>query len=260
MLKKRIIPKLLLSKLKSRGDEKDIICTTKSFQYRKPTGAPLSQAKIYQANMADEIALIDIERNDESFESLMATTKEISKSLSTPLAVGGGINSLEKAESLFECGADKIIINSYGYRNPKLIRDVAQLYGAQSIMLSIDMRIKEGEYIVHIDGGRENTKTRIEEWALQAASLGIGEAMITDIDRDGQGNGINTEWIKRLKKIVNYPIIASGGCGVAEHFVECFRAGAAGVAAATYFTRRDQSPMQCRSHIANAGIPVRTCN
>ena len=260
MLKKRIIPKLLLSNLNIGKVNKSIICTTKEFKAKIPTGSPLSQAKIYQANMADELVLIDIDRNGDSFNSLIQTTEQISKSLATPLAIGGGIDCIKKAELLFKSGADKIIVNTHGYKNPNLIKEIADLYGKQSVILSIDIRKVGKEYMVYINGGKQNTNKRLEEWAIEAERLGIGEVMITDIERDGLGRGINTEWIERLKKLVNYPIIASGGCGNAEHFVECFNAGAAGVAAATYFTRRDQNPMQCRSHIANAGIAVRTCN
>ena len=257
MLKRRLIPKLQLGIMPSYRGPKGVLVVTRQFGNIRAIGNPLSQAKIYEAQLADELILVDLVRTNESWEVLLECLENMSENLATPLSVGGGISSFDQVQELLNRGADKIIINTAALENPKLIEDVANSYGRQCVVVSIDVRSNNDEWEIYSDGGKKSTGLLPVAWSKQVVKYGAGEIMITSIDRDGTGTGLELDLINKISSSVTVPIIASGGCGLAQHFVEGFDSGAAAVAAGTFFSQRDQNPMQCRSHIRNAGHPIR---
>lgn len=258
MLKRRLIPKLQLALRNSFRGPTPVLVVTRQFDNRRPIGDPLSQAKIYEAQLADELVLVDLERSEQSWPVLLDTLSAMAEALATPLAVGGGIRSFEQVQQLLDRGADKVVLNSGALAQPDLIDQVASAYGAQCVVLSLDVRPDGAQgWQVFGEGGRQDSGRQAAAWAREAAERGAGELLITAIDRDGEGNGLDTALIRVLHAAVRVPVIAAGGCGLAEHFVAGYQAGAAAVAAGTFFCQRDQNPMQCRSHIRNAGLPIR---
>jgi len=172
--------------------------------------------------------------------------------------VGGGVHSFEQVQALLDRGADKVVLNSAALDHPPLIERVANAYGAQCVVLSLDARPQpEDAWRVWADGGRLDAGRDALGWGREAVDRGAGEVMVTAIERDGTGEGLDLALTAALVEAVAVPVIASGGCGLAQHFVEGYEAGAAAVAAGTFFCQRDQNPMQCRSHIRNAGLPIR---
>lgn len=258
MLKRRLIPKLQLGLRHSFRGAQPVLVVTHQFGQRRAIGAPLSQAKIYEAQLADELVLVDLERSAESWPVLLATLESMALALATPLAVGGGLRSFEQVQALLDRGADKVVLNSAAFENPGLIDQVAGTYGAQCVVLSLDVRSHGGDgWRVWVEGGRYDTGSDALKWAQEATQRGAGEVLVTSIDRDGTSKGLDLYLIQALAGLLPVPLIASGGCGLGQHFVEGYQAGAAAVAAGTFFCQRDQNPMQCRSHICNSGINIR---
>ena len=258
MLKRRLIPKLQLGLRHSFRGSQPVLVVTRQFDRRRAVGDPLSQAKIYEAQLADELILVDLERTDESWSVLLSTVSTMAEALATPLAVGGGLHSLEQVQALLDRGADKVILNSAALEQPDLIDRVANAYGTQCVVLSLDARPHSaGGWHVWAESGQLDSRRKVLPWVREAVDRGVGEVMVTAIDRDGTGEGLDLDLTTTLAEALTVPMIASGGCGLAQHFVEGYQAGAAAVAAGTFFCQRDQNPMQCRSHILNAGICIR---
>ncbi|WP_413295641.1 imidazole glycerol phosphate synthase subunit HisF [Synechococcus sp. MIT S9452] len=258
MLKRRLIPKLQFGLRKSFRGAQPVLVVTRQFGSRRAIGDPLSQAKIYEAQLADELILVDLERTDESWPVLLDTVELVAESLATPLAVGGGVRSVDQVQALLDRGADKVVLNSAALEQPELIGRVATSYGAQCVVLSLDARPQpEGGWRVWSEGGNLDVGRDALQWAREAVDRGAGEVMVTAIERDGTGAGLDLDLTAALAQTLVVPVIASGGCGLAQHFVDGYEAGAAAVAAGTFFCQRDQNPMQCRSHIRNAGLPIR---
>ena len=259
MLKKRLIPKLQLNFKETVRGIKPILVLTKQFNNPRAIGSPLSQAKIYEAQLADELFLLDLTRTKKSWNSFLSILEEISFELATPLSAGGGIKSLEQVQELLERGADKVILNSGAVENPNLIDKVANVYGSQCVVVCIDFKsdLKSNKKRVFINSGSENTNLDPLVWAKQAVDRGAGEILLNSIDNDGMGNGLDLEITKNISAKIPVPLIISGGCGLSKHFVEGYLSGASAVSAGTFFCQRDQNPMQCRSQISNAGFPIR---
>ena len=258
MLKRRLIPKLQMGLRRSFRGSQPVLVVTRQFGSRRAIGDPLSQAKIYEAQLADELILVDLERTEESWPVLLSTVEAIAESLATPLAVGGGVSSFEQVQDLLDRGADKVVLNSAPLQHPDLIDRVAAAYGAQCVVCSLDARPHpEGGWQVWSEGGQLDSGRKVLPWALEAVERGAGEVMVTAIERDGTGDGLDLALTTALTEALSVPMIASGGCGLAQHFVEGYQAGASAVAAGTFFCQRDQNPMQCRSHIRNSDIPIR---
>ena len=258
MLKKRIIPKLQLDIRQSFRGLQPVLVVTNQFDNRRAIGDPLSQAKIYEAQLADELILVDLERSEESWPILLRTLESISEALATPLAVGGGICNLEQVQALLDRGADKVVINSGALDDPELINKISNSYGSQCVVVGIDIRrTNNEEYIVWSNNGRKDSGRNAIDWSKEIVERGAGEVLVTDIKQDGTGKGLNLTLIRELKEILSIPLIASGGCGLAKHFVEGYQAGAEAIAAGTFFCQRDQNPMQCRSQLINSGIHIR---
>ena len=258
MLKRRLIPKLQLGLRQSFRGAQLVLVITRQFGMRRAIGDPLSQAKIYEAQLADELILVDLERSQESWPLLLSTLEAVADALATPLAVGGGLHSFEQVQALLDRGADKVVINSAALEQPELIDRVADAYGSQCVVLSLDAKtIASSGWRVWSEAGQTDTGRDALQWANEAVQRGVGEVLVTAIDRDGTGEGLDLALIAAMASTLSVPVIASGGCGLAHHFVEGYQAGAAAVAAGTFFCQRDQNPMQCRAHIRNAGLPIR---
>lgn len=255
MLKKRIIPKLQLVKDSASGF---VLNTTRQFNNFKSIGNPISQAKIYQANNVDELMFVNIDSLNPDAVDLVDVVKAVAREIFTPFSVGGGIQETKQIQNLLKAGADKVIINRIALDNPDFISKASEMFGAQCIVVSIDYRTIDGEAYVFSARGKKQHEWTVIDWAKKCAEFGAGELAINSIDRDGMKNGLDIELLKTITEHVTVPVIASGGCGLASHFVEGFRdADVDAVASGTYFCLQDQNPMQCRAHIKNANIPIR---
>lgn len=257
MLHKRLIPKLQLRK--SSINSRMVLVTTVNFNRTIEIGDPISQAKIFEAQLADELVFLDLDASKDNRNSMVDVIRKASQQIFMPFTVGGGVKKLDDFDILLKNGADKVSINTHAVLNPEFIKKAAQYYGSQCVVLSIDYKKNNnGIYKVYIAGGQKETELNPVEWAVESENRGVGEILLTSIDRDGTNLGLNIEMTKLISDAVTIPVITSGGCGLARHFIEGFLEGKAnGVSAGTFFCFKDQSPMQARSHIKNAGIPIR---
>ncbi len=258
MLKRRLIPKLLLKASRVGASHRMVLVTTVGFDRTIDVGDPVSQAKIYEAQAADELIFLDLDASVESRQPLVEVVHRAAEEIFMPITVGGGVRSTDDFRLLLSNGADKVSINSAAVEDPSLIQRAADTFGAQCVVVSIDYRVEGTDRTVWTHGGTVQTTLEPVAWAREAEALGAGELLLTCIDRDGSGTGLDVDLIAQVTSAVGIPVIASGGCGLASHFVEGFQVGAAeAVAAGTFFCLRDQNPMQSRAHIRNAGIAIR---
>lgn len=260
MVKKRLIPKLLLKKIVSfQNQEKYLLVNTNKYSGFKIIGDPVSQAKIYQAQAADELILLDISPNFNERTEFIEIIRKVSEEIFMPITVGGGVESLKDFKLFLDNGADKVSINSHALNNPEILKEASESYGRQCVISSIDVKKENnGEYFVWKDGGKTKTNFHPVEWAGLVQEHGAGEILLSSINCDGMKKGMDLAIIKQVVEAVNIPVIASGGCGQAQHITECFlQTGVPAVAAGTFFSLRDQNPIQARSHVKNAGIEIR---
>jgi len=258
MLRRRLIPKLQM-KASHRAPGRMVLVTTVGFAEVIEIGDPVSQARIYEAQAADELIFLDLDATLESRQTTVATVRAAAEQVFMPFTVGGGVRSLADFRTLLSNGADKVSVNSAAVEEPDLIRCAAKVFGSQCVVLSIDFRRRDNSTCcVWTHGGRQETALDPVEWALEGERLGAGEILLTSIDRDGTGQGLDLELTRCVAEQVSIPVIASGGCGSAEHFIQGFLLGKAdAVSAGTYFCFKDENPMQTRAQIKNAGIPIR---
>lgn len=258
MSKKRLVPKLQLS-TSSFNPQKMVLVITRQFGQSMEIGDAVSQAKIYQDQAADELIFVNIDRNKKDIEQLCKIIHKVSEEIFMPVTVGGGVTTEEDFRMLLANGADKISINTAAVSDPGFITRTSRKYGAQCVVVSVDFKKNEqGVYRVYINGGKDETTLHPVEWCSHAESLGAGEILLSSIDNDGMRQGLDLGITKEVAAAVNIPVITSGGCGLARHFIEGFIEGKAdAVAAGTFFALQDQNFMQTRSHIKNAGVAIR---
>lgn len=259
MLRRRLIPKLQLKRAPFGDGSLSILVTTREFDTVFEIGDPVSQARIYEAQAADELICIDLDATREGRMCSSDVVRRISENVCMPLTVGGGVKSLEDFRMLLASGADKIAINSSALEDPALITEASNRFGAQCVVVSIDYcQLHDGRKAVWSHHQRRATTADVVAWALEAENRGAGELLLTSVDRDGTREGLDLDLTREVVSRVAIPVVTSGGCGLAQHFIDGFaRGGADGVAAGTYFAFKDENPMQTRSQIANAGIPIR---
>ncbi len=214
MLKKRIIPCL---DIKNGETVKGI-----NFVNLSNAGNPLELAKKYEREGADELIFLDITATVEERKTFKILVEKIAKELSIPFTVGGGISSVTDVRTLLNLGADKISINSSAVKNPDLIKELSREFGSQCIVVAIDTRFVNGKDIVHVKGGRESAGIETLDWAIEAEKLGAGEILLTSMDADGTKNGFDIRITKLVSDRINIPVIASGGAGKTEDFLEVF--------------------------------------
>ncbi len=258
MSKKRLIPKLQLT-TSSFDPNRMVVVTTKQFNHIFEIGDAVSQSKIFQDQGADELIFINIDRVNKDVNKLTSIIKKVSEEIFMPITVGGGVESEEHFRLMLLNGADKISINSYAVKDPNFITLTSEKYGSQCVVVSIDFRVnKDNQAFVYINNGEQKISLHPVEWAQKCEYLGAGEILLTCIDNDGMNKGLNLEITKQISELINIPLITSGGCGLAEHFVEGYLEGKAdAVAAGSFFAQRDQNFMQTRSQIFNAGVNIR---
>ena len=258
MSKKRLIPKLQL-KTSKFDPNRMVLVITKQFDKFIEIGDPVSQAKIYQDQGADELIFINIDHIDKDIDKLSRIIRSVSEEIFMPITVGGGVRNEEDFRILLKNGADKISVNTYAFEEPEFIKLASEKYGAQCVVISIDYRLNSnGEYRVFTHGGKIETQMHPLEWAKKCEELGAGEILLTSIDRDGTKEGLDIELTKIVTEQLQIPVITSGGCGLAMHFSEGYLKGKVNaVAAGTFFAHRDQNFMQTRSQIYNSGINIR---
>lgn len=259
MSKLRLIPKLQL-KPASYNSNKLVLVVTKQFDSVVEIGDPVSQSKIFQDQISDELIFINIDiENRQKINLLANVICDVSEEIFMPLTVGGGVCNLDDFRLLLNNGADKISINSAAISDPNLITIAAEKFGSQCVVVSIDFKKDENdEFFVYTKWGKEKTSYHPVEWALLAQKHGAGELLLTSISHDGMKNGLDLNIIKEVSSAVSIPVIASGGCGLAKDFSDGFKIGkASAVAAGSFFAHRDQNFMQTRSHIYNSGVNIR---
>ena len=194
-----------------------------NFEGLSDVSSPVELAKYYSDNGADELVFYDITASFEERRLFTDILREVAEQIFIPLTVGGGINTVDDFDRVLKCGADKVSVNSGAIRNPDLIREAAELYGNQCVVMSADVKRVDGVFHVFAKGGREDTGMEAIEWIKRCVKLGAGEVVVNSIDTDGVKKGFDIEMLKAVCEAVNVPVIASGGAGGINDFVELFR-------------------------------------
>lgn len=250
MLTKRIIPCL---DIKNGRTVKGV-----NFVDLRDAGDPVELAKIYSDEGADELVFLDISATEERRKTLVNLVREVAATINIPFTVGGGISSVADVEVLLQNGADKVSINSSAIKNPQLINDLASKFGSQCVVVAIDAKQVDGQWIVHLMGGKVPTELNLFDWAVEVADRGAGEILFTSMDNDGTKNGFANEALAKLSTLVNIPIIASGGAGNMQHFVDSFNSGQADAAlAASVFHFKEIEIKSLKQELRNNNIAVR---
>lgn len=251
MLKSRIIPCL---------DVKDgRVVKGVNFVGLRDAGDPVEQAKIYDAAGADELCFLDITASSEDRSIIFDVVRKTAEQCFMPLTVGGGVRGEEDVRKLLLAGADKVSVMTAAVKRPELIKELAEKFGSQCIVVAIDAKsVGPDKYEVFTHGGREATGIDAVEYAKLVAHYGAGEILLTSMDRDGTKSGFNIELTRAIADSVSIPVIASGGVGTLEHMVEGIRDGhATAVLAASIFHFGEYSIEQCKHYMNDAGIAVR---
>jgi imidazole glycerol-phosphate synthase subunit HisF len=250
MLTKRIIPCL---DIKNGRTVKGV-----NFLGLRDAGDPVALAEKYSNEGADELVFLDISATEERRKTLVPLVREVARAINIPFTVGGGISSVEDVRILLQNGADKVSINSSAVKNPKLITQIADEFGNQCVVVAIDAKKKEEDWFVHLVGGKVATDLDLFAWASEAESLGAGEILFTSMNSDGTKNGFENEALNQLSETVNIPIIASGGAGSREHFLDVFNLGHADAAlAASVFHFDEIAIPELKNYLQNEKIPIR---
>ncbi len=250
MLKVRVIPCL---------DVKDgRVVKGVNFVSLRDAGDPVEQAAVYDAAGADELTFLDITASHENRDTILDVVSRTAARVFLPLTVGGGIRSVDDMRRLLLAGADKCSINSAAIARPDLIREAAEKFGSQCVVVAADAkRTGPDHWSIFTHGGRRDTGIDAVQWCRQAAKLGAGEILLTSMDRDGTGLGFDLDLLRRVCAAVRVPVIASGGVGTLQHFVEGARAGATGLLAASVFHFGTFTIAEVKAALYDAGLPVR---
>ena len=230
----------------------------KQFANIKDVDDPVKLGKRYSELGADELVFYDITASSDERDIFIHTVEDIAKEVSIPFTIGGGIRTVEDFRKVLLAGADKVSVNSSVVTNPSIISDGAKRFGSQCVVLSIDAkRNDKNSWDVYVKGGRENTNIDAVEWAKKGEDLGAGEICINSIDTDGVKNGFDLELIKKLNCILSIPIIASGGAGRMEHFLEVLKSGADAALAASVFHFGEIDIMELKKYLKDNSIEMR---
>ncbi len=251
MLKKRIIPCL---------DVKDgRVVKGVNFVNLTDVGDPVDAARAYYEAGCDELVFLDITATHEERDTTVEMVRHVADQVFIPFTVGGGIRSVEDMNKMLKAGADKVAVNSSAVANPQLIKDCAEKFGSQCVVVAIDGRREaDGSWHVYVAGGRKDTGKDLIEWAREAVDLGAGEILLTSMDKDGTKSGFDPDMLSAVASVVDVPIIASGGAGNKEHMVEVFQeTPATGALAASIFHFGEVSIAETKQAMKEAGIEVR---
>lgn len=250
MLAKRIIPCL---DIKDGRTVKGV-----NFVNLRDAGDPVELGSLYSKEGADELVFLDITATNEKRKTLAELARRVAQNLNIPFTIGGGVRSVEDVAVLLAAGADKISVNSAAVRRPELIEELAQNFGSQCIVVAIDARQVEGQWWVHLNGGRVATEKELMTWATECQERGAGEILFTSMDHDGTKNGFAVEQLAEMADRLSIPIIASGGAGTEAHFEEVFSAGKADAAlAASIFHYKEIAIPDLKQNLKEKGLFVR---
>ena len=250
MLKKRLIPCL---DIKEGRTVKGI-----KFENLRDVGDPVSLAKRYVTQGADELVFLDITATIENRKTLLQLVSQVAQEINIPFTVGGGISSLDQVEALLSAGADKISINSAAVSTPQLINDIAQEFGSQFVTVAIDTKSVNEIPLVHTHGGRQPTQQETTVWCSEVESRGAGEILLTSMDHDGTKTGFAIDITAQICNSINIPVIASGGAGSAQHFSDLFQQTnvSAGLAASIFHNNEISIP-SLKSYLSKNKIAIR---
>ena len=250
MLTKRIIPCL---DIKNGRTVKGV-----NFVNLIDAGDPVVLAKQYAQIGADELVFLDISATLEGRKTMLEMVLKVAAQVNIPFTVGGGISSIEDVDALLHCGADKVSINSSAIKNPALINELAQKFGSQCVVVAIDAKQINNKWMVHLAGGTIPTQLELFEWAKEVENRGAGEILFTSMDHDGTKAGFANEALAKLSTLVNIPIIASGGAGSVQHFIDTFIKGKSDAAlAASVFHFGEIKIIDLKKELRNNTIEVR---
>lgn len=250
MLKKRIIPCL---DIKNGRTVKGV-----QFEELRDAGDPVELAKLYALQGADELVFLDISASLERRKTLADLVEKVGRAINIPYTVGGGIASVEDAKRILDAGADKVAINSSALSNPNLITDLAKIFGSQAVVVSIDAKRGANGFEVYSHGATKGTTYQLDEWLKKAQALGAGEILLTSISSDGSKAGFDIDMLQAADRCISIPLIASGGAGKTEDFIEVFKNTnvSAALAASVFHYREIQIP-ELKKRLTQNQIPVR---
>lgn len=251
MLTKRIIPCL---DIKDGRTVKGV-----NFENIRDAGDPVELGALYAAQGADELVFLDITATNERRKTLSELVNKIAHHINIPFTVGGGIASVEDVQVLLQNGADKISVNTSAFKNPGLIKELAQEFGSQCVVLAIDTKLEsDGNWYVYLNGGRVKTDKLCFDWAKEAVELGAGEILLTSMNNDGTKQGFALDITRQLSMNLPVPVIASGGAGTMAHFADVFeQSGADAALAASIFHFKEIGIPELKEYLAQKGIAMR---
>ena len=251
MLTKRIIPCL---DVKDGQTVKGI-----NFENLKYAGDPIKLAKKYSDEKADELVFLDITATNEGRKTTIKMVEEVAKQVFIPFTVGGGIKTIYDMKLLLQAGADKISINSQAVRNPSLIKEAADYFGSQCVVVAIDAKFVDNDYYVYINAGKKNTNIKLLDWVKEVEKLKAGEILLTSMDADGMQNGFDIKMLKLVSETVNIPVIASGGAGAnVDYFIDLFENTNVDAALAASIFHYNTLPIDTlKKRLLKYNIPIR---
>ncbi len=250
MLTKRIIPCL---DIKDGRTVKGV-----NFENIRDAGDPIELGALYAAQGADELVFLDITATNERRKTLAELVTRIARHVNIPFTVGGGIAEVEDVYALLQSGADKISVNTAAFKNPGLVDTLAREFGSQCIVLAIDTRFEDGDWYVYLNGGRVKTDRKAFDWAKEAVDRGAGEILLTSMNNDGTKQGFALDITAQLSQNLHVPVIASGGAGTMEHFVDVFENAQADAAlAASIFHYKEIEIPALKTFLYGKGVNVR---
>ena len=250
MLTKRIVPCL---DIKNGRTVKGV-----NFVDLRDAGDPVVLANQYAELGADELVFLDISATLENRRTMHDMVLKVAEQVNIPFTVGGGISSVEDVDDLLHCGADKVSINSSAVKRPQLINELSEKFGSQCVVIAIDAKEVDGEWLVHLAGGTIPTEIKLFDWAIEVEKRGAGEILFTSMNHDGTKAGFANGAIAKLSGLVNIPIIASGGAGTIQHFVDTFKKGKADAAlAASVFHFGEIPILELKKELRKNNIEIR---
>jgi cyclase len=228
-----------------------------NFLNLRDAGDPVELARTYYEQGADEVTFLDVKATVDNRETMFDMVRQTAEQVFIPLTVGGGVRSTEDVAKLLAHGADKIGVNSAAIARPDLIGEIADCFGAQVLVLSLDVKRHEGRFVVTTHGGRETTEIDALNWAREAIERGAGELLVNSIDADGTKEGYDLELITAMRELSSVPVIASGGAGKLDDFAPAVAAGADAVLAASVFHNGELTVGQVKQALSEAGVAIR---
>ena len=251
MVKKRVIPLLLtMSGRLVKG---------RNFKHYRDTGTLQTALRTFSAQDADELIFVDLDRTEASFSSTLELVRSVIDECYMPIAIGGGIHTVSQVGQLLETGADKVIVTTEAFRNPSMLNEIINLFGAQALIVGVDYILGDRGTEVYVDLGQERTHQNVDGYVRFLNDVGVGEIMLNCISRDGTLSGFDLDTIEKVSSASSVPVIASGGAKNFQCLVDLFeRTEASGAAVGSLFYFGDNNPIRARAYLTNAGVPSRS--